>query len=103
MQLTYLSAMRRGIDLKKIATGMNGASGAESKAVCTEAICSCTSRILVSSLGIPGNMVRQWYLAASAPTVRPAVSGRLQAAGGHVCPARAPATRDTGGLRDGCL
>ena len=29
--------LRRGIDLKKIATGMNGASGAESKAVCTEA------------------------------------------------------------------
>ncbi|CAE7281944.1 RPT6A [Symbiodinium sp. KB8] len=29
--------LMRGIDLKKIATGMNGASGAESKAVCTEA------------------------------------------------------------------
>lgn len=28
---------RRGIDLKKIASQMNGASGAESKAVCTEA------------------------------------------------------------------
>lgn len=27
----------RGIDLKKIAEGMNGASGAETKAVCTEA------------------------------------------------------------------
>ena len=27
----------RGIDLKKIASKMNGASGAESKAVCTEA------------------------------------------------------------------
>jgi ATP-dependent 26S proteasome regulatory subunit len=28
----------RGIDLKKIALKMNGASGAESKAVCTEAV-----------------------------------------------------------------
>ena len=32
---------RRGIDLKKIASGMNGASGAESKAVCTEALGGC--------------------------------------------------------------
>merc|ERR1712066_1126988 len=29
--------LMRGIDLKKVATGMSGASGAESKAVCTEA------------------------------------------------------------------
>ena len=35
--LADAAVTRRGIDLKKIATGMNGASGAESKAVCTEA------------------------------------------------------------------
>ena len=29
--------LMRGIDFKKVATGMNGASAAETKAVCTEA------------------------------------------------------------------
>ena len=66
--------LRRGIDLKKIATGMNGASGAESKAVCTEA-----GFVKSASFGLG-------FLSSQ------------REAGWNVRPARAAAARDTRGL-----
>ena len=53
--LRWASNPRRGIDLKKIASQMNGASGAESKAVCTEARAP-----LRASTGLRGMVWPKW-------------------------------------------